>query len=248
MRLGIMQPYFLPYIGYWQLMNAVDKFVVYDNVQFIKKGWINRNRILLNAKEFSIKIPIKSDSYSLDINERSISDRYFDKDVHELVRTIRYSYRKAPYFNTVMPIMEKCFLFEEKKLSNFILNSIKIISEYLEIATEIILSSKIKVGHFLKGQERIIGICKNLSATSYVNPIGGLKLYDSKLFESNGIELRFLESTINEYKQFCNEFVPNLSIIDVMMFNSKDDIKKMLDKYELIKSGCLRNQTIPTIG
>jgi hypothetical protein len=234
MKVGIMQPYFLPYIGYWQLMNAVDVFVVYDNVQFIKAGWINRNRILLNAKEFLIKVPVKYDSYYLAINERSISDRYFDKDADELLQTIRRSYKKAPYFNEVMPIIDKCILCEERNLSRFIFNSLIIISEYFEITTEIVTSSNIEMGNSLKGQERIIEICKNLSATSYVNSIGGLELYDSEYFESNGIQLRFLKSNTNVYSQFGNEFVANLSIIDVMMFNSKNDIKKMLDMYELI--------------
>ena len=234
MKIGIMQPYFLPYIGYWQLLNAVDKFVVYDNVQFVKKGWVNRNRILLNGKDFVIRIPLKSSSYYLDIRERFISDQYFDKDVDELIQTIRYAYRKAPYFNEVMSIIEKCILYKEKNLSTFIFNSIQIISEYLGITTEIILSSHIEMDHSLKSQERIIEICKHLLATVYLNPIGGLELYDSKSFEYNGIELKFLKSKAGGYKQFGDEFIPNLSIIDVMMFNSRNDIKKMLSVYELI--------------
>lgn len=236
MKIGLTQPYFLPYIGYWQLLNTVDKFVVYDNVQFIKNGWINRNRILLNSKDFFITIPLKADSYSLDINERFISNQYFDKHADKLLRTIQYAYQKAPYFKDVMPTVERCFLCEEKSLLTFIFNSIQIISEYLGITTKIIFSSDIEMDHSLKGQERVIEICKNLQATRYINPIGGLELYDSKAFEANGIELRFIKSKTNQYRQFDNDFVPNLSIIDVMMFNSKEDIQKMLNMYELIRN------------
>ncbi|AKB33080.1 hypothetical protein MSSIH_2390 [Methanosarcina siciliae HI350] len=234
MKIGIMQPYFLPYIGYWQLLNAVDKFVVYDNIQFMKAGWINRNRILLNAKDFFITIPLKHDSYSLNIRDRFISDQYFDKGADQLLRAIRDAYRKAPYFKETMPVIEKCFLYEEKNISKFIFNSIQIISEYLEITSEIIFSPYIELDHSIKGQERAIEICRYFSATVYINPIGGLELYDSKSFESNGIELKFIKSKTDEYKQFGNEFIPNLSIVDVMMFNSKDEIKKMINMYELI--------------
>src|SRR5665647_658186 len=229
MKIGGMQPYFLPYIGYWQLMNAVDKFIVDDDLQFIKAGWINRNRILLNAEPFFITIPLKPGSHSSKIRERFISDQYFDKGADKLLKTINIAYLKAPYFNKAMPIIERCFLFKEKNLSRFIFNSIKIISEYLEITSEIIFSPQIEMDHSLKGQERVIEICKNFSATSYINSFGGLELYDSKSFESSRIELKFLKSKTNEYKQFDNEFIPNLSIIDVMMFNSNDDIKKILD-------------------
>lgn len=231
-----MQPYFLPYIGYWQLLNTVDKFVVYDNVQYIKNGWINRNRILLNSKDFYITIPLKTDSYSIDINERFISNEYFDKHADKLIRTIRYAYQKAPYFKDVMPTIEQCLRYKEKNLLTFIFNSIQVISKYLGITTKIIFSSNIEMDHSLKGQERVIEICRKLSATRYINPIGGLELYDSKSFEVNGIELRFIKSKTIQYTQFDNEFMPNLSIMDVMMFNSTDDIKEMLYMYELIKN------------
>lgn len=236
MKIGIMQPYFLPYIGYWQLLNAADKFVVYDNIQFTTKSWIRRNRILQNTKDTLFTIPLKSDSDYLDIRERFISDQYFHKDVGKLLRKIKDNYRKAPYFNEAMPIIEKCFIYQEKNLFTFIFNSIQRISEYLGITTEIIVSSRIEMDHSLKSQERVIEICGNLSATTYINPIGGLELYESKSFESNGIDLKFIKSKNIGYKQFDNEFVPNLSIIDVMMFNSNDEIKKMLDMYELIRN------------
>lgn len=234
MKTGIMQPYFLPYIGYWQLLNAVDKFVVYDNIQFTTKSWIRRNRILENAKDALFTIPLKSDSDYLDIRDRFVSDQYFNKDSRKIIRKIKDAYRKAPYFDEAMPVIEKCFLYQEKNLFKFIFNSIKIISEYLGITTEIIVSSQIEMDHSLKSQERVLEICRKLSTTVYINPIGGLELYDSESFKFNGIDLKFIKSKNVEYKQFDNEFVPNLSIIDVMMFNSSDEVKKMLNMYELI--------------
>lgn len=234
MKTGIMQPYFLPYIGYWQLLNAVDKFVVYDNIQFTTKSWIRRNRILENTKDALFTIPLKSDSDYLDIRDRFVSDQYFNKDSGKIIRKIKDAYRKAPYFDEAMPVIEKCFLYQEKNLFKFIFNSIKIISEYLGITTEIIVSSQIEMDHSLKSQERVLEICRKLSTTVYINPIGGLELYDSESFKFNGIDLKFIKSKNVEYKQFDNEFVPNLSIIDVMMFNSSDEVKKMLNMYELI--------------
>ncbi|MDA0524839.1 WbqC family protein [Methanococcoides alaskense] len=235
-NIAIMQPYFLPYIGYWQLINAVDKFVVYDNIQFTKKSWIRRNRILQNGKDFLFTIPLKSGSDYLDIRERLISDKYFDTDADKFIRKMRDGYRKAPYFNEAMPSIEKCIRCDEKNLFTFIWNSIKTISEYLEIHTEIIISSQVEMDHLLKGQERVLEICRHLSATSYINAIGGLELYDKETFEAKGIELKFIKSETGEYDQFGNEFVPNLSIIDVMMFNSKNDIKKMLGMYDIIRN------------
>lgn len=234
MKTGIMQPYFLPYIGYWQLLNAVDKFVVYDNIQFTNKSWIRRNRILENTKDSLFTIPLKSDSDYLDIRDRFISDQYFNKDSGKFIRKIKDAYRKAPYFDEAMPVIEKCFLYQEKNLFTFIFNSIKIISEYLGINTEIIVSSHIEMDHSLKSQKRVLEICRKLSTAVYINPIGGLELYDSESFKSNGIDLKFIISNNVEYKQFDNEFIPNLSIIDVMMFNSINEIKKMLNIYELI--------------
>lgn len=236
MKTGIMQPYFLPYIGYWQLLNAVDKFVVYDNIQFTTKSWIRRNRILENTKDALFTIPLKSDSDYLDICDRSVSDQYFNKDSGKIIRKIKDAYRKAPYFDEAMPIIEKCFLYQEKNLFTFIFNSIQIISEYLGITTEIIVSSHIEMNHSLKNQERVLEICRKLSTSVYINPIGGLELYDSESFKSNGIDLKFIKSNNVEYKQYDNEFVPNLSIIDVMMFNSSDEVKKMLNMYELIRN------------
>lgn len=232
MEIGIMQPYFFPYIGYWQLINAVDKYVIYDDVNFIKGGWINRNRILINDKPGFINLKMDGASPNKLIKEIQVSsdNRWKSK----LLKTIEHSYKKAPFFEKVYPILEEIVNYDEVNLALYLENSIKKIAEYLDIKTEFILSSSINKDNSLKGQDKVIEICKILRATEYYNSIGGAELYSTDSFDANGIELKFLKTESIEYKQFNNEVIPYLSIVDVMMFNSKEDIKKMLDKYSLM--------------
>lgn len=231
MKLGIMQPYFLPYIGYFQLLNAVDKYVIYDNIQYTKKGWINRNRILQNGKDLMITISLEKDSDYLDIKDRCLSVGF---DKKKLLNQIRESYRKAPYFDMLMPLIERIVNYDDTNLFHYIDNSIREICKYLDIKTEIIISSTLDIDHSLKGQDKVIAICKELKATDYYNAIGGQELYSPEEFKKENINLYFISSNPIEYKQFANEFVPWLSILDVMMFNSLENIHKILDNYKLI--------------
>jgi hypothetical protein len=232
MKLGIMQPYFLPYIGYWQLMNSVDKFVVYDDVDYIKQGWINRNRIIENKSVNYITLPIEKLGSNKLINNIKIFQP--EKNKEKLLQRIKLSYKKAPYYNDVENLIEKIILNNEKNLSKYIINSLRLINNFLQLNTEIIVSSEINKDTHKKGQEKVIEICKKMKADHYINPIGGTELYDKKIFEKEGIKLNFIKTADIKYKQFNNEFIPNLSIIDVMMFNSKEEIKDMLEKYTLI--------------
>ena len=232
MTIAIMQPYLFPYIGYWQLINAVDTFVIYDNIQFSKKGWFHRNNILLNGKKTLFTIPLKKDSDSLDVIDRLISDDA-DKIINKIIRYIENAYKRATYFKDVFPVVKDIFQNDERNLFKYIYNSVLKICHYLEIDTKIIISSSINIDHTLKSQNKVIALNKALNATKYINPIGGTELYDFKKFQKENIELCFLESEVPEYKQFSNEFIPYLSIIDIMMFNNKDEIKVMLKKYKL---------------
>jgi hypothetical protein len=231
MKLGIMQPYFLPYIGYFQLLNAVDKYVIYDNIQFTKKGWINRNRILQNGKDALITVPVEKDSDYLDIRDRSVSVGF---DKKKLLNQIRESYRRAPYFNDVMPLAEDIINCDNHNLFDYIYHSIVKICGYLNIDTQIIVSSTIDIDHSLKGKDKVIAICKASGATEYYNAIGGQELYSVTDFQKENIKLNFVVSNPIEYKQFANEFVPWLSILDVIMFNSVSKIKEILEDYKLI--------------
>jgi hypothetical protein len=226
-----MQPYFLPYIGYFQLMNAVDKYVIYDNIQYTKKGWINRNRILQNGKEALITIAVEKDSDYLDIKDRCISKNF---DRKKLLNQIREPYRKAPYFEAVMSLAEDIVNYEERNLATYIFNSVDKVRNYLGIGAELVISSTINTDHSLKGRDKVIALCKSLDAKDYYNPIGGRALYNKEDFAKENINLSFLSANPIEYKQFSNKFVPWLSILDVMMFNPVEEIKGMLNEYKLI--------------
>lgn len=233
MTVGIMQPYFFPYIGYWQLISRVDIFIVYDNIQYTKKGWFNRNNILINDKKTLFTIPLKSDSDYLDVKDRFLAvDTH--KQISKILAQIENSYKKAPYFTEVFPLLREIFLYDEKNLFNYIYNSIIFICNYLDISTKICVSSTIKIDHSLLSQNRVLALTKALNANKYINPIGGINLYNKDDFHKEGIELAFLESEVPKYKQFKEQFEPNMSIIDILMFNSKEEISVMLYKFKLI--------------
>lgn len=231
MKLAIMQPYFLPYIGYWQLINAVDKFVIYDNIQYTKKGWINRNRILNTDKDVYITIPLDKDSDYLDVDQRNISQCF---DRMKLLNQVSQYYRKAPNFKIGLSIFEEIIMNNEKNLFKFIFNSIEVVCTYLSIETPLIVSSSIDIRHDLKGQDKVLAICKQLNADEYINPIGGVDLYKKEVFKAENIELKFLQTQAFEYYQNRNEFIPHLSILDVIMFNSKESIGSYLKEYKTI--------------
>lgn len=229
MKLGIMQPYFLPYIGYWQLINAVDTYVIYDDVNFIKGGWINRNKILLEGKEFMFNLLLNGASPN-----KLICEVFVVENQSKLIKTIECAYKKAPCFDQIFPLIKNIIEYENKNLARFIGNSIIQIAGYLNLKTKFIYSSEIEKNSSLRAQEKIIHICEILGAKYYYNAIGGMELYNTMDFEKKGIELKFLKTNLVEYKQFNNEFIPYLSILDVIMFNSPTEINKMLDNYELI--------------
>ena len=228
-----MQPYFFPYIGYFHLITSVDEFVIYDNIQYTKKGWINRNRILSNGEDKILTIPIKKDSDYLNIQDRIIADSW-SKDKNKLLNTINNSYKKSPQFNNIFPIVHECLSSLEVNLFKFILNSLTILNSYLEIKTKIITSSDISIDHSLKSQDKVMAICKNLKATTYVNAIGGQELYNVEDFSNKDIKLKFVKSNPLVYKQYKNEFIPWLSILDVLMFNKRQDITDYLNNYTLV--------------
>jgi len=221
MRLAIMQPYFFPYIGYFQLIAAVDMFIVYDNIKYTKKGWINRNRILQNGKDVMFSLSLSSGSDTLDVCERELAAD-FNRD--KLLNQFKGAYRRAPYFAQTLPLVEQIVRYEEANLFRFLHHSIVKTCEHLGITTEIRISSGIAIDHDLKNQNKVLALCEAVGATTYVNSIGGTELYSKEIFQEKGIELKFIQSKPFEYLQFDHSFVPWLSIIDVMMFNSREEI------------------------
>ena len=232
MRIAIMQPYFLPYIGYFQLIQSVDKFVIYDNIKYTKKGWINRNRYILNGKSKTFTIPIKKGSDFLNINQRSVSDKF---DRNKFLRQFLSAYSELDNTELIMKLLNKIIKFEDINLFNYILHSLKIVTNHLNISTKIIISSSLDINHEIKGSKKVIEICKALKAKTYINAIGGKDLYHTKEFYDEGINLLFLKTKDYQYQQFDYKFIKDLSIIDVMMFNNDEQVKKLISSYEFEK-------------
>lgn len=229
MKLAVMQPYLFPYLGYFQLIKAVDTFVVYDDVNFIKQGWINRNNILANGGKQMITLELSGASSFKRINEIKVGGNRA-----KLLKTISQSYCKAPIFQEVFPMIEAIFGNRDDNLATFIDASLRTIADYLNLPTRFVLSSRLEKDDTLKGQEKVLHICEILDADVYINAIGGMELYSRGDFRGKDIELFFLQSGDVRYRQFADDFVPNLSIIDVLMFNAKEEISKLLGNYELV--------------
>ncbi|WP_439883034.1 WbqC family protein [Pontibacter sp. MBLB2868] len=234
MRLAIMQPYIFPYLGYFQLIQAVDKFVVYDDVSFIKQGWINRNKILLNGEKHFFFIPVEGISSFKDINQTFVSDKPINWE-KKILRTIEQAYRKAPFFNNILPIVEASVYNQRgNAISTVAVSSIERVLQYLDIEKNIVESSTVYNNKELKGQDRIIDICKKEDADTYINAIGGVELYEKEYFSNEGIKLFFLKSELRSYRQFHNISIPALSIIDVLMFCPIKQVQQMLTEYHLV--------------
>lgn len=230
MKLAIMQPYFFPYVGYFQLIESVDHFVFYDDVNFIKKGWINRNNLLINKKRNLFSIPLKRASQNILIKdiELNITPNWIDK----FFLTIESNYKKSPFFDDTYTLLKSVFESKNESICNLATNSIISTCDYLGINKKFSLSSQISPN--TKGEEksdRLINICKENNSTEYINTFGGEKIYNKDYFKQNSINLYFSESSIPIYSQhpYSKEFVPYLSIIDILMFNSKEEVKKMLN-------------------
>ena len=227
-----MQPYFFPYIGYFQLIGSVDLFIIYDNIKYTKKGWINRNRFLRNGADVVFTVPLRKDSDFHDIRDRAVAG---DFDRGKLVNQMREAYRRAPHFHEAFPVVEKSVMAPLENLFEYIHGSVVEVCRYLGIGRRIVASSSIAIDPVLKAEDRVLALCKAVGASGYVNAIGGQNLYCREEFEARGIELKFLRSHAITYPQFGDPFVPWLSIVDVMMFNSVARIREFLEAgYELV--------------
>lgn len=229
MKLAIMQPYLFPYIGYFQLIHAVDEFVVYDDVNFIKGGWINRNFVLERESKQLFTLPTHGASPNKLINEIGVSDRR-----RKLVENIRQTYKKSPMFKTVFPVIEEILMHSDSNLAGFLDNQLRRICEYLDIRVRWHVSSKLGKDNSLRGADKVMTICKLLGATEYVNAPGGRSLYDEESFRREGLQLSFIQPSAVAYRQFAQTFVPNLSIVDVLMFNDAPKCSRLLGAYEIV--------------
>ncbi|MFC1761259.1 WbqC family protein [Planctomycetota bacterium] len=233
MKMAIMQPYFFPYLGYFQLLKAANKFVLYDDVTFIKGGWINRNRILVHDTEYLFTVPLAnagSNTLIKDLQVASHVDRWYRK----MVKTLKESYKKAAFFNETLSLIEKSVPINNKWFIDWLLASHESIIDYLKMEVQLLKCSDIYSSSKHDRASRLMEICKKENCQTYINLQGGSHLYEKAAFEESGIELLFLKSRLPYYRQFNNEFVPGLSIIDVLMFNPPDIINEYLCSYDLI--------------
>ena len=228
-KIAIMQPYLLPYIGYFQVMSAVDEYVIYDDVNYIKGGWINRNNILTNGDKRMFTFGVFGASSNKRINELELTGDYVN-----FQKVLSDAYIGAPYEIEVQALISRICAYESNNLALFVGNSLREVANYIGITTKIVYSSDLKKDVNLRGQEKVIAICKELSADMYINAIGGQELYSKEEFFRQGISLNFLKTIFIEYKQFDNNFIPGLSIIDLLMFNPVEKIRHMLESYELV--------------
>jgi hypothetical protein len=254
MKIAVMQPYFFPYVGYFQAIHVVDKYILYDDLNFIKESWMNRNRFLLkNGNSCYFNVPLKKKSSVNKIYEIELIDN--DNWRKNILNGIFLNYKKAKYFDDVYPLIEYVVNYPTEKLTELNFQSINCVCGYLNVKTEISKDSvkyndieiklaaenldekdfpELKLTEWRRKVVRVLEICRMEGADIFINAIGGINLYPKDVFFQNGIELKFIKTRNIEYKQFDNEFVPNLSIIDVMMFKSPDDIKSLLNEYEFV--------------
>ncbi len=238
MRVALMQPYLFPYLPYFQLLNAVDYFLIYDDAQYRKGGLINRNYILLNKTPFLFSLSVERDSFELPINKRFFSEEFFEKDKRKFISTLNFAYKDAPFFWDVKNLVIEIFSNKNRNISDFTCDSIVHICKYLDIKTKVGTCSEIfERVDLLNGgnaEEKVIYRVKKVGGVEYVNSIGGIDLYNKERFSEDKIKLGFLKPKPYSYNQNTDAFVPNLSVIDTLMFNSPDEIRKMLDECEIL--------------
>lgn len=233
MKVAVMQPYFFPYLGYYQLIAAVDRFVVWDDVQYIQRGWVNRNRILLNGEPVYINLPVEKAPQSAYISERNVAD--LSTAAPKLLGQLHSAYRKAPHYQAARELIEAVLNIEDTNLGTFLFKSLQLVSDYCELDTQLVLSSTLqKEDAGLTGSQRVIALAKANGATMYINAIGGRDMYHSADFTAENIDLRFIKMHDIEYAQGGDGFVPYLSMVDVLMFNSKAQIQNYLQQYSLL--------------
>lgn len=234
MKLAIMQPYFFPYLGYWQLIQAVDRFVIYDDVNYIKNGWINRNRILVNNQPCYMTIPLFQASSFKKICDITMQPSMLWRI--KLLKMIENTYRRAPYFDEVFPVVRTIIEYDTDSLVEYVTNQLITLSRFMGIQTEFIITSRQYKNEDLSGQERILDICKKENATTYINPIGGQELYNGATFAAHGIILQFIKMIAIQYKQRCGGFISGLSIVDILMENGVKETGCHLKSYSLVQT------------
>jgi len=255
MKLAIMQPYFFPYIGYFQVIHAVDKYLLHGGLPYLKKGWVNRNRILgPDGRPAYVNAEIRARSSHTKIDDIELVPSRHWKD--KFLRGVSYIYRKSPFFDDIYALIENAVAADTERLSELNKRCIVSICDFLGIRTTIATTdgsfapleerlSKpetelrlefpgLRLSVYRRKVVRILEICRQEGAATFVNAIGGIALYDRAEFRSNGVELYFVETQPFTYPQRAPQFVPDLSIIDVLMNCGKAGTGRLLENYRLV--------------
>jgi hypothetical protein len=237
MKLAIMQPYFFPYLGYWQLLAAVDRFIIYDDVNYINRGWINRNRILINGMPAYFTMPLHQASQNKRICDLSLLSEPAWRD--KLLKMVDHTYRKAPHFADVLPVVKEIIYYETDNLSEYLRHQLQTIATCMGINTEWVATSRCYQNDRLSGQDRILDICKQEGASVYINPVGGQALYNLERFRDAGINLKFIVMQPLPYPQRAAGFTPYLSILDTLMEIGPGGVQHHLGAFDLIEGNGL---------
>ncbi len=234
MRLAVMQPYIFPYLGYFQLLSAADRFVFFDDVNFIKKGWIHRNQLLVSGQKNLFSIPLQRASQNKLIKDTYLHPSDYGRWRNTFLKTVDQNYRQAPFFPAVYDLLSQVLRGAHDTIADLAIDSVESVAKYVGLSIDFRQSSSLPYDRSLKGQDKIVAICQQQKATTYVNLIGGTELYDAVTFATNNVALYFVKSADVLYPQQGNSFVPNLSILDVLMFNDVHQINQLLEQYTLI--------------
>lgn len=236
LKIAIMQPYFFPYIGYFSLIKNTDQFILFDTVQYIRHGWIERNRILKPQEGWQyVQAPLIKHSKNTLIKDIQIKTE--DDWKEKIIRQLEHYKKKAPYYNEVINTVRLALDLETNSIVKLNENTLKVVCNYIGIDLNIHILSKMDITIEVANapDEWALNICKSIDgAKEYWNPEGGIEFFNRNKYSEANIKINFLKMNLDSYSQKRNEFEAGLSIIDVMMFNSPQEIRKMLDNYELI--------------
>ena len=230
-----MQPYFFPYLGYFAIMHYVDKWIVFDEAQYIYHGWINRNRILNYNKDWQyVTAPIQKHSRDIKIKDVVLANHIQWRD--KLLAQLQQYRKRAPYFSSVIEVVREAVNVQEESLSALNTHVLRAICGYLGISVTIEVFSKRNwdIGEVQEADEWALRISESLGAKQYVNPPNGKMFFDEAKWSKSEIELRFLKIRELEYSQKNAAFIPNLSVIDVMMFLEPAHIREAMERYDFI--------------
>lgn len=231
-----MQPYFFPYVGYFQLLMATDVFVFFDDVNFIKRGYIQRNSILQDGKSVRFSVPLHKPSQNQLINETRIKEELFDDWKKKFLRQLQHCYAKTPFYEEVINVVRKVLGAKVDSIAELAIRSIKEVCEYLGTEKDFKKSSEVDYDRRDTAEAKVLNICKQLGATGYINPLGGAALYREEAFTAESILLKFQKPVLEPYAQMSTEFVPALSILDLLFNLSPEQVKTEMEKINLIQS------------